>query len=152
LGIVCQISISPDSCVRQTQTVFARSGPWSLLYVKFIPGLRYVSIVLSGVTRVRLTLFLLLDGIGNTIYFLVPLLLGLLFHGALEAVMATLIQLGTYGIALILTVLALYVTVRWIERQNFIRSLKMNRISVEELVRLIDSGQTPIIVDVRGAE
>jgi len=40
LGIVCRISISPDSCVRQTESVFARSGPWSLLFVKFIPGLR----------------------------------------------------------------------------------------------------------------
>jgi len=152
LGIVCKISISPDSCVRQTETVFARSGPWSLLFVKFIPGLRYVSIVLSGITRVRLTLFLLLDGIGNAIYFLVPLLLGFLFHDALEAVMATLIQLGAYGIALIVTLLALYVTVRWIERQNFSRRLKMNRISVEELVSLIDSGERPIIVDVRSAD
>lgn len=152
LGIVCQISISPDSCVRQTESVFARSGPWSLLFVKFIPGLRYVSIVLSGITRVSLALFLLLDAIGNTIYFLVPLLLGWLFHDALEAVMATLIQLGAYGIAIVLAVLALYLTVRWIERQNFIRRLRMNRISVEELAVLIDSGQAPIIVDVRSAD
>jgi rhodanese-related sulfurtransferase len=66
--------------------------------------------------------------------------------------MATLVQLGAYGIALVLAVLALYLMVRWIERQAFIRRLKMNRISVEELVGLIDSGQAPIIVDVRSAD
>jgi len=111
-----------------------------------------VSIVLSGITRVKLALFLPLDAMGNAIYFLVPLLLGWLFHDALEAVMATLIRLGAYGVALVVAALALYLGVRWIERQNFIRRLRMNRISVEELASLMDNGQAPIIVDVRSAD
>jgi membrane protein DedA with SNARE-associated domain len=35
LGTLCKISLSPDFCVRQTETVFAKAGPWSLLFAKF---------------------------------------------------------------------------------------------------------------------
>src|SRR3954465_945083 len=45
LSVLCKISLSPDSCVRHTETFLSRSGPWALLFVKFIPGLRYVSVV-----------------------------------------------------------------------------------------------------------
>ena len=152
LSLVCRVSLSPDSCVRQTETMFSRTGPWSLIYVKFIPGLRYVSVVLSGISRVSLLLFVVLDGVGNALYFAVALLLGWLFHDALDAVMATLAQLGAYGIALVLAGLALYLAIRWIERQNFIRQLKMDRISVKELVDLVEGGQNPIILDVRPVE
>jgi membrane protein DedA with SNARE-associated domain/rhodanese-related sulfurtransferase len=152
LSLVCRVSLSPDSCVRQTETMFSRRGPWSLIYIKFVPGLRYVSVVLSGISRVSLPLFVVLDGVGNALYFAVALLLGWLFHDALDAVMATLVQLGAFGIALVIAGLALYLAIRWIERQNFIRQLKMDRISVDELVALCEDGHKPIIVDVRSAE
>src|SRR5688572_10383809 len=37
LRIVCRISLSPDSCVRQTESLFERRGMLSLLFAKFIP-------------------------------------------------------------------------------------------------------------------
>ena len=149
LAVLCKISLSPDSCVRHSETVLSRSGPWALLFVKFIPGLRYVSVVLAGINRVSLPLFVLLDGAGNGLYFGVAVTLGRLFHDALDAVLATLTRLGIYGLALIAGALGLYLTIRWIQRQNFIRQLKMDRISVEELIGMIDDGQEPVIVDVR---
>src|SRR5579871_3135040 len=36
LASVCRISLSPDSCVRQTERVFERVGPKALLFVKFL--------------------------------------------------------------------------------------------------------------------
>ena len=39
LKFVCRVSLEPDSCVRRTEDVFARHGPRSLLFVKFVPGL-----------------------------------------------------------------------------------------------------------------
>jgi rhodanese-related sulfurtransferase len=55
-------------------------------------------------------------------------------------------------LALVAAALALYWGVRWIERQRFIRQLKMDRISIGELTEMIDAGQLPIIVDVRPVE
>jgi membrane protein DedA with SNARE-associated domain/rhodanese-related sulfurtransferase len=152
LGLVCRISLSPDSCIRQTENVLSRSGPWSLLFVKFVPGLRYVSVVLAGIQRLKLALFVFLDGLGNVLYFAVAVVLGWLFHDALDAVMARLVHLGIFGAALVAAGLAMYWAVRWIERQRFIRQLRMDRISIQELTDMIDAGQVPVIVDVRPAE
>ena len=58
------------------------------------------------------------------LYFSVALLIGLVFHDALDAMMAMLIQLGAYGIVVVIAGLALYLAIRWIERQKFIRQLK----------------------------
>ena len=38
LKTLCRISLSPDSCVRQTESIFTRWGAKSLILAKFIPG------------------------------------------------------------------------------------------------------------------
>lgn len=35
---LCKISFSPDSCVKQTESLFLKLGPASLLFCKFIPA------------------------------------------------------------------------------------------------------------------
>jgi rhodanese-related sulfurtransferase len=66
--------------------------------------------------------------------------------------MATLIQLGKFGIVVIAGALAAWLLIRWIERQAFIRRLRMDRISVDELAQMIDRGIHPVIFDVRPQE
>src|SRR6266850_8280506 len=39
LGLLCRISLEPDSCVRRTQRVFLKGGRFALLIAKFFPGL-----------------------------------------------------------------------------------------------------------------
>ena len=149
LVLLCKISLSPDSCVRQTETVFGRVGPLALLFAKFVPGLGYVTTALAGITRTTLPLFVLLDAVGAAVYFSIPVVLGRVFHNAIDAVLATLIELGKYGVAVVLAALTIWLAVRWIERRLFIRRLRMDRISVDELAGLIDGGQSPVIFDVR---
>lgn len=151
LALLCRVSLSPDSCVRQTEEVFGRFGPIALLFAKFVPGLGYVTVALSGVTRVSLPIFLVLDAIGAAAYFAVPILLGRVFHDAITAVMATLVELGKYGVLVIAAALAAWLVIRWIERQIFIRRLRMARISVDELAEMIEGGKRPVIFDVRSA-
>jgi membrane protein DedA with SNARE-associated domain len=54
LSLICRFTLSPDSCVQRTEDTFARLGPWSLLFAKFVPGLGYVSVALSGITGLSL--------------------------------------------------------------------------------------------------
>jgi membrane protein DedA with SNARE-associated domain/rhodanese-related sulfurtransferase len=152
LAFLCKVSLSPDSCVRQTENVFGRFGPLALLFAKFVPGLGYVTVALAGVTGVFLPIFLVLDAIGAAIYFAVPIALGRVFHNAIDAVMVTLIQLGKFGILAIVGAFAVYLLVRWIERQLFIRRLRMDRITVNELADMIDGGKRPVILDVRSEQ
>ena len=149
LSLLCRFTFSPDSCVRQTQDTFARIGPWSLVFSKFVPGLGYVSVALSGITGLSLSSFVVLDAIGDALYVSLPVVLGQVFHRAVDSVLSTLVRLGEYGILIVTALLVIYIAGRWIERQAFIRRLKMDRISVDELAGMIDAGQTPVIFDVR---
>jgi membrane protein DedA with SNARE-associated domain/rhodanese-related sulfurtransferase len=152
LSLLCRFTLSPDTCVRQTEGMFGRVGPWTLLFAKFVPGLGYVSVALSGITRVSLPLFLALDAVGAAIYVSLPVVLGRIFHNAISAVLATLVHLGEYGLLLLAAALALYLALRYVERQLFIRRMRMDRISVDELARMIDEGLNPVIFDVRHAD
>ena len=149
LSLLCRFTLSPDTCVRQTQNTFARMGLWSLFFAKFVPGLGYVSVALSGITGLSLPVFILADGVGDVLYIGLPVVLGRVFHNAIDSVLSTLLQLGGAGLVIVGGLFVLYIAARWIERQAFARRLRMDRISVEELVEMIDGGKTPIILDVR---
>ena len=67
LGLLCRISLEPDSCVRRTQNVFTRYGLRGLVVSKFVPGLGTVAPPLAGLAGVTLSRFLLADGLGSVL-------------------------------------------------------------------------------------
>lgn len=152
LSGVCRLSLARDNCVRRTEDKFARFGPWALLFVKFLPGFALVLILLCGVTRLALPLFVLLDGIGAIAYVALPVALGGIFRDAIDSALEVITQWGEYGTVLVGGALIIYVALRLLDRQLFIRRLRMARISVPELAGLIDAGRSPVIFDVRSPE
>jgi len=52
LKLLCRISLSPDSCVRQTEVRFGRWGGLTLIFAKFIPGLATIAPPLAGAMRI----------------------------------------------------------------------------------------------------
>ena len=75
-------------------------------------------------------------------------------YGAGEAVERTVARAGQLGltVAVTLTVIIVgYVAGKFVQRQRFLRSLRIGRISPDELRRQIVAGDTPLIVDVRSA-
>jgi len=52
LKSLCRLSLSPDSCVRQTESFFERFGAPSLLISKFIPGFSTVANSMAGTAKV----------------------------------------------------------------------------------------------------
>ena len=149
LGFLCKLSLSPDSCVRDTETLFVRVGPSALLFAKFIPALGNVTIALAGITRVPFAVFLPLEIAGATLYLGTPILLGRIFHNAVSELLDTLERLGVIGIGLLAVALIFYLFIRWWQRLLFIRQLRMDRITVDELVTLLDNEKKPLVLDVR---
>jgi membrane protein DedA with SNARE-associated domain/rhodanese-related sulfurtransferase len=152
LALLCKLSLSPDTCVRQTESLFVKVGPAALLFAKFIPGLGSVAIALSGITRVPPAVFMAFELIGASLYLSLPILLGWLFHDAVTNILNTLARLGVIGLAIVVGALMLYLFLRWWERMLFIRQLRMDRITVDELVNLLDSESKPILLDVRSRQ
>jgi membrane protein DedA with SNARE-associated domain/rhodanese-related sulfurtransferase len=149
LGLLCRMSMSPDFCVRQTETVFLRVGPWSLLFTKFLPGLSTISVAMAGVTGMWLPAFVLLDGIGALLFVGVGVALGLIFQDAVADLLRMLADFGKFGVLLMLAALGFYLLARWWRRHAFIGQLSGERITVDELLGLIRQGRQPVILDVR---
>jgi membrane protein DedA with SNARE-associated domain len=87
LNTLCRVSLSQDSCVRQTETIFQRFGPASMLFAKFVPGFASVATALAGALRLRYWVFLVFDAIGAGLWVSVGLGLGYLFRDAISDVM-----------------------------------------------------------------
>jgi rhodanese-related sulfurtransferase len=66
-------------------------------------------------------------------------------------VMMTLTSLGEYGSMLIAAAFALWILSKWLRRHMFIRQLRMDRVTVNELRDLIDGQKVHTLVDVRSA-
>lgn len=150
LRVLCQISLSPDSCVRQTESIFVRYGAPSLLMAKFVPGFATVATALAGSLRIGRGQFLLFDTLGAALWVGVGLALGALLSNVIEDVVATLSAFGRWGFGLIVLVGLIFIGAKWWQRRRFNRQLRMARMTVAALSEMIDEGGTPLIVDVRG--
>jgi membrane protein DedA with SNARE-associated domain len=149
LRTLCRISLSPDSCVRDTEAMFERWGMRSLLFAKFVPGFATVAPPLAGATQPALWAFLLYDGIGALIWVATAVVVGRAFHNAIGRVMTKLESLGWWSVVFVASLLALVILFKWWQRLRFYKELRMARITVDELKKMFDAGQSPVVLDVR---
>jgi len=149
LRTLCRISLSPDSCVRQTEAIFTRWGAQSLMVAKFIPGFASVATAMAGVLRVPMWRFVPADAIGAALWAGVAIALGYIFRNAIDDVLTVLQELGKIGLGLIVVAFIAYLFWKWLQRKRFIRQLVMDRISVDEVRRLMDEGRMGMVIDVR---
>jgi membrane protein DedA with SNARE-associated domain/rhodanese-related sulfurtransferase len=148
---LCGISLTPDSCVNQTQTQFERWGVNALMVAKFIPGLATIAPPLAGATGIGWGRFILLSTIGAGLWVGAGLGIGMVFNAQIGYVLEALERLGTTTLVVLAALLAAYIGYKWWARRRFFRMLRVARISVDDLYKLIDSGEAPVIVDVRSA-
>ena len=86
LGVLCRISLNPESCILRSADSFYRRGRALLVVAKFIPGINTMAPPLAGCMNMSLTQFLGLDLAGAALYAGAYFGVGFLFSGALEAV------------------------------------------------------------------
>ena len=149
LRAMCRLSLEPDSCVSDTEHLFARFGTRVLVMAKFIPGLGAVTTAMSGVVSARLPGFLVYDCIGATLWAGSAVALGSIFHDAIDDVFNELAALGRVGGLLILALLLFFLALKFWRRRQFFQELRMSRISVQELNRLRAVGAQLLLVDAR---
>jgi len=149
LKTLCRISLSPDTCVRQTETIFTRWGAPSLAVAKFIPGFASVATAMAGIVRLAPWRFVLFDAIGAALWSGVAIAIGYVFRDAVNDVLAVLTAMGRIGLVVIVAAFVIYLLWKWVQRQRFIRQLRMDRMTVAELRDLVTSGTPTTVIDVR---
>jgi hypothetical protein len=151
LGLLCRISLEPDSCVRQTENAFLRYGVRFLLFAKFVPGLGTLGPPLAGAAGVGVLRFSFYSASGASLWISAWMALG---YGAGEAVERVAARAGQLGltVAVTLTVIIVgYVVGKFFQRRRFLRSLRIARVSPDDLQRRLAAGDTPVIIDLRSA-
>jgi membrane protein DedA with SNARE-associated domain/rhodanese-related sulfurtransferase len=152
LRLMCRISLSPDSCVGMTRRIYEKWGAPSLILAKYIPGFAAVSTTLAGQAGTRWQRFLLFDGIGAALWASGGIILGAMFHEAVEALLATLEGLGHLALLLLIAAIAMFIAYKWWQRRRFFAQIRMARISTDELRDLLQSMPSTVVLDARSAE
>lgn len=152
LKALCRLSLSRDSCVKQTERFFGRWGVRVLSVAKFIPGLSMISVPLAGAMGVRLPQFLRYDAVGAGLWAAVGLVVGVLFAPQIDMLFAMLHQLGQRAVVVIAMVLAIYVSYRWWRRRSLLKTLETARMTVDELYTLMQANDAPVVFDIRSPE
>ncbi|HEX9161580.1 MAG TPA: VTT domain-containing protein [Thermoanaerobaculia bacterium] len=151
LRTMCRISLSPDSCVRDTEARFDRWGMPSLLFAKFVPGFSTIAPPLAGATGHGVAEFIAYDAGGALLWAGAAVAAGRIFHRAIDRVLLALNNLGYWAVVFIICALAIVIVVKWWQRIRFLRRLRLARITPEELLALLDAEIKPIVIDVRTA-
>jgi len=149
LGLLCRISLEPDSCVRRTQDLFVHFGMKGIVAAKFIPGLSTLAPPLAGSSGLGAARFVFFDGAGSLLYAGSFMLVGVLFSRQLEQVMAAVSSLGGGALALVAALAALYVGYKYFQRRRLLRQLRTARITAEELHQKLEAGEEIMILDLR---
>ncbi|HEX7325174.1 MAG TPA: DedA family protein/thiosulfate sulfurtransferase GlpE [Rhodanobacteraceae bacterium] len=149
LHTLCRVSLSPDSCIHQSELNFERWRGWSLVIAKFVPGLSLIAPPLVGALGLRVRTFLQLDTLGALLWVGIATALGYVFAGQIDHLLLVLGDVGTRAFELGLVVLALYVGGRWWWRRRVRAALRMARITVTDLHAAVAGDSAPLIVDAR---
>lgn len=151
VSLLCKISVSPDSCVRQTESRFADWGRLTLVIAKFIPGLSTVVRPLAGTMRLGWAQFELFNGLGAALWVAVSVLAGIAFHDQINLLLTVLRDFGAIAGVMLLSLLAVFIGVKWWQRRRFAKMLQVARITASDLRRLMEGQPPPVVVDVRSA-
>jgi membrane protein DedA with SNARE-associated domain/rhodanese-related sulfurtransferase len=149
LNLMCRISLEPDYCVRRAEDAFAKRGVWTLLFVKFIPGVNAAAVPLAGMLRISGLRFLVFDSIGILLWSGTYVSLGYIFSREIELVLQRISDVGGSLLAIFAAAAVIYLSIKYFQRQRFLNSIQVKRISAEELKAKIDSGQPVILLDLR---
>lgn len=150
LGLLCRVSLSPDTCVRKSELSFERRGILTVLFAKFIPGVSTLTSPMAGALHMPLLTFVLVDAAGTILWAGTGLAAGLVFHSQVQRLIERLSDLGGTAALGLAGLLAMYVGWRALRRFLVDRRLRqMPRVSPVELAGMLERREPVVVLDVR---
>jgi len=114
LGLLCRLSLNPESCILRSADSFYKRGRTLLLFAKFVPGINTMAPPLAGSMNMRWTRFVALDAAGAALYIGAYWSAGFLFSDAVGAITHTMQTFGRImEVALLAAVAAYLVYLVW---------------------------------------
>jgi len=151
LRTICRVSLSPDTCIRQTQSLYLRVGPRSLVFAKLLPGAGALSTAMAGMTATPFLTFLFYDALGALVWAGGALLAGVVFSDFVDTILAAFSAYGHIAVMVALGGFALFVVWRFWQRWRLLRRTgRIPRMTVMEMEQRRGVTERPmVVVDVR---
>lgn len=150
LALLCRISLSPDSCVRQSELSFARRGIATLVVAKFVPGLSTLAPPLAGALGMSASSFTLFNLAGTALWAGSGIAGGVVFHDQIGSLLGYLSDLGSIALAVLCGLLGMYVAWRaWWRWHQARAQARLPRVRPAELAELMAQDSRPLVIDVR---
>lgn len=151
LGVLCKVSVNPETCILRSAESFYRRGKTTLVIAKFIPGVNTMAPPLAGSMKMRYLQFVWLDLGGAILYALAFGMLGYVFRDFVADMMRGFQAAGHAVEIVVLAALVFYIGYRiWTYRKNRVYRV-VPRVQVEELARRLqeEGADKLLLVDVR---
>jgi membrane protein DedA with SNARE-associated domain len=151
LGLLCRVSINPETCILRSAESFYKRGKVTLVIAKFIPGVNTMSAPLAGSMKMRFWQFLQLDFAGALLYSLTYLLVGYVSRDFLAVVLRNFHAAGRAMEAVVIAALVVYAVYRMVQFSKYSAYRVVPRVQVQELAMRLASEGTDrlLLVDVR---
>src|SRR5262245_46920321 len=146
---LCQLSIEPDNCVRNGAETLPSHGASALLIAKFLPGLNSIGQPLAGALGMPRRRFVIFDVLGAVFWVGLYVGLGFALHDQLAEAARLAERLGGWALVIAGVAFALYLAIKVLRRQLFLRELRIARISPEELAAKLAANEPVLVVDLR---
>jgi membrane protein DedA with SNARE-associated domain len=151
LGLICRVSMNPETCILRSAESFYKRGKTTLIFAKFIPGVNTMAPPLAGTMKMRPLQFFRLDLLGVLLYVSAYGALGFVFHHFLVKIAYGFETAGRTVEVILLAAIIGYIVYRVCLYRKYAMYRIVPRVQVEELARKLaseDNGRI-LLVDVR---
>ena len=148
LRFLCRVSLSPDTCVRQTEGIFERWGFYSVVLSKFVPGFSTVAPPIAGALRMSSGGFVMASIASAALWVGAAMGTGYVFTAQIAVVLAWMaahLGLATLAIG---SVALVYVLVKAWQRWRLARFVNASLIEIDELRTMLEAEARPFVVDI----
>ena len=148
LRFLCRVSLSPDTCVRQTEGIFERWGFFSVVVSKFVPGFSTVAPPIAGALKMPAGAFALASAASAALWAGAAMAAGAVFARQIGVAldwMASHVPLAMVAIAALVVVYGLLKA--W-QRYRMTRLLAASMMSIDELRDRLAGDARPFVIDV----
>ncbi|HZU22614.1 MAG TPA: VTT domain-containing protein [Terriglobales bacterium] len=150
LGVLCRVSLNPESCILKSAQRFHRRGKLTLVVAKFIPGINTMAPPMAGSMRMPFLRFLQYDLAGAAAYVGAYFAVGYAFAGVIDVVYRKTMGLTRAVEWLAVAALAAYILYRFLLYWKHRRADVAPRITVHALADLQRNEPQKILIgDVR---
>ncbi|HEY3179255.1 MAG TPA: VTT domain-containing protein [Casimicrobiaceae bacterium] len=148
LRFLCRISLSPDTCVRETEGIFERWGFFSVVVSKFVPGFSTVGPPIAGALKMPFGAFTVASLASAALWVGAYMGVGFVFSRQIDVALGWMADHAALALIVVVGALLMYIGFKAFERYRLGRYVDAARITIDELRELLTQEPRPFVVDV----